>query len=586
MGNPLLLFLARSADRRRIAARRRRPVTVPREVPTTDAIFLALRRIRTPLIVLILVFSVSALGLVIIPGQDEAGNETHLSVLDAFYFVSYMATTIGFGEIVPFTPAQRMWVTFSIYLTVIGWAYTIGTSLSLMQDEAFREALATQRFRRRVRRLGEGFVIVAGYGRAGQRVIRELDRVGRRVVVIDRERGRVDRLAGDELISDVPGLEADAGLPGVLGLAGLGSPKCRAVLALTSDDDTNLAVVLATSLLRPDVPVIARSHDRITEDRMREFGATAVLNPANQFGEYLVLALQRPATYCLITWLMTGAGEPLPELPHGLSTGRWVVASTGQFAEEVAADLRKVGMTVEVIDPRTAHPDVQGAAGFIAGSDIDTLNIALAEHARQQDPETFVVVRQSTELHQALVEALDIDSVYTPTDLVANEAMGRVLTPMMWGFVEHALTQDNAWAETVLARLVAVCGTVGPDRGILHLDDRSPAAVRWLSHSPLRLADLLTDPDDRDRRLDAVALLSYRDGETTFAPADEHALRSGDHILVAGRLHDLYKIRQTLDYDSVVEYVTTGRRVPDGYVWRRLVGRRSRSEQADRARRR
>ena len=583
MGNPLLVFLARTADRRR-AITRRRTVAVPQVVPSTDAIFFALRRIRVPLIVLILIFTISVVGLVLIPGRDEAGNETHLSVLDAFYFISYTATTIGFGEITPFTPIQRMWVTFTIYLTVVGWAYAIGTSLSLLQDDAFREAFATQRFQRRVRRLREGFVIVAGYGPTGRRVVRELDEAGHRLVVVDQNRSRIDRLAGDELYADVPALEANAALPGVLGLAGLGSRYCRAVLSVTSNDDVNLAVVLATTLLRPDVPVIARCQDRLAEDHMRSFGASAVINPSDRFGGYLVLALQRPATYRLVTWLMAGEDEPMPDLPEAPAEGRWVVASTGQFAEEVADDLRTAGMTVDVVDPRAGHPDVTGAAGFIAGSDVDTLNLALAEHARQMDHDVFVVARQNTDAHRALVQALDIDSVYTPTDLVASEVLGRVVTPMLWGFVEYALQQENTWAEAILDRIVFACGTAGPRRVLLSIDKQSPAALRWLGHSSLLLSDLLVDPDDRDKRLAAVPLLLDRGGTITYAPADDVELRRGDRILMTGVREDLDRMRLTLDYESVVEYVVTGRRLPDGFVWRLVAGALSSSEQHDRRR--
>ena len=54
--------------------------------------------------------------------------------------MSYTATTIGFGELpCPFTADQRMWVTISIYLSVIGWAYAIGSLLTLIQDRAFRQ---------------------------------------------------------------------------------------------------------------------------------------------------------------------------------------------------------------------------------------------------------------------------------------------------------------------------------------------------------------------------------------------------------------------------------------------------------------
>ena len=109
--------------------RRQPPVGSGAQASAT--IFLIMRRMRAPLIILILIFAVSVLGLTIVPGQDAAGHPTRMSFFDAFYFMSYTATTIGFGELPdPFTDAQRMWVTITIYLTVIGWAYAIGSLLT------------------------------------------------------------------------------------------------------------------------------------------------------------------------------------------------------------------------------------------------------------------------------------------------------------------------------------------------------------------------------------------------------------------------------------------------------------------------
>ena len=92
-------------------------------------ILLVLRRMRIPLIVLIVIFAVSVLGLTLVPGEDAQGRPTRLGIFEAFYFMSFTATTIGLGEIpYTFTPAQRMWVTFAIFLSVIGWAYAVGSS--------------------------------------------------------------------------------------------------------------------------------------------------------------------------------------------------------------------------------------------------------------------------------------------------------------------------------------------------------------------------------------------------------------------------------------------------------------------------
>nr|MCU0809305.1 ion channel [Candidatus Contendobacter sp.] len=112
-----------------------------------STLFLALRRMRAPLITLILIYAVSILGLTIVPSLDAEGNPSRMSFLHAFYFISYTATTIGFGEIPnAFSEAQRMWVTFCIYLSVIGWAYFIGALLALLQDQNFRNAVRLQRF--------------------------------------------------------------------------------------------------------------------------------------------------------------------------------------------------------------------------------------------------------------------------------------------------------------------------------------------------------------------------------------------------------------------------------------------------------
>lgn len=226
MGNPLLF--ARPFLRRRTVLRRL-SVDIPTEVPATTAIFLVLRRMRAPLIALIVVFTIAVFGLAATPGVDGAGNPRRMSVFESFYVMSYTATTIGFGEIPnAFTTQQRLWVTATIYATVIAWAYAIGTLLALAQDESFRDAVAGQRFARRVRNIHEGFHIIAGYGQAGRVVGRGLDWFGRRFVVIDRSGVRVDQLGTDQLSVDIPGIE---GMPRILrcsGSPGWGTSTVRA----------------------------------------------------------------------------------------------------------------------------------------------------------------------------------------------------------------------------------------------------------------------------------------------------------------------------------------------------------------------
>ena len=104
------------------------------------ALFIALRRLRLPIIAVILSYAISVTGLVLIEGVDNNGRPVEMSWFHAFYFMSYTATTIGFGEIpYPFTNAQRMWVTFCIYLSVTVWAWQLAAIIALAQDKTFLE---------------------------------------------------------------------------------------------------------------------------------------------------------------------------------------------------------------------------------------------------------------------------------------------------------------------------------------------------------------------------------------------------------------------------------------------------------------
>ncbi|MCB1826465.1 MAG: potassium channel protein, partial [Candidatus Competibacteraceae bacterium] len=101
------------------------------------------------------------------------GQPTRMSFFHAFYFISYTATTIGFGEIPnAFSESQRLWIILCIYLSVIGWAYSIGALLALLQDQNFQNAVRVQRFNRVVRHLREPFYLVCGYGETGQLLCR------------------------------------------------------------------------------------------------------------------------------------------------------------------------------------------------------------------------------------------------------------------------------------------------------------------------------------------------------------------------------------------------------------------------------
>jgi Trk K+ transport system NAD-binding subunit len=593
VSNPLLQFLVEflrpDRDQRRP---RREPVraAAASAARASASIFLVLRRMRVPLIVLIVIFAVSVLGLTLIPGVDDQGRPWRMGFFDAFYVMSYTASTIGFGEIpYPFTYNQRMWVTISIYLTVIGWAYAIGSLLALLQDRAFRQALALQHFTRKVSRLAEPFVLIAGYGRTGELLGHSLDRLGRRFVVLDVDDDRIDSLELDSYFADVPGLTADSRDPGHLAVAGLDHARCEAVVALTDDDEANLAVVMAAALLRPDVPVIARVTTQRLTQRMQEFGNPSLVNPFDRFGDHLRLALKAPASYQLLTWLESGPGASLPErgLPPG--TGRWVVCGYGRLGRELTADLRAEGLEVTVIDPDPedddegllvgdgsdpwvmAQADLDRAVGFVAGTDNDTTNLSLAAAAKRANPRLFVCARQNRAASAPLFAAMHLDALLVPSEVIAHEIYAQLSTPLLWRFLREMPARGNEWAQALIDRICGLCGDRLQALWKVKLTrEEAPGLVPWLGDGQVRLGDLLRNPENREEPLHAVVLLVLRDTVATLAPDDDFELRAGDELLLVGWPAARRALSTVLVVDAAREYVLSGRRVPSSWIWRKL----------------
>ncbi len=552
---------------------RRHRVRVPTALLGTAAVFLVLRRMRAPLISLIGIVAVSITALALAPGTDASGAPHRLSIFEAFYVITYTMTTIGFGEIPSaFSIEQRIVVTVAIYLSVAGWAYSLGTLLTLLQDAGFKRALATQNFRRGVVGIREPFYILAGYGYAGRAVARELDDRGKRMVVVDNNQASLDKLAMDQLHNDAPGLLGDAHLPSVMGLAGLDRRQCVGVLALTDDESVNLDVVMSATLLRPRVPVLAFCKSPEVADSMEAFKAADIVNPYDAAGQYLLVALTRPSAYKLAILLLNPVGTAMPELPEGMGAGRWIVYGEGRFAREVASDLKAAGMDVRRVDPKDGTPDVAGVEGLVLAAGSDTLNLALGAKTRRDHPGVFLAMRQHGPGAAALVEAFAPDMVFDPKDLLVREVLARLVTPAYWEFVAHALHQSEEWAAGLLSRVVDACGSQTPGVERIEIDDDAPAVARRIPIQSIRLGDILRDPSERDRMLAIVPLVLVRDGVSTFVPDLDTTLRLGDELVVVGKPSALSDQIEVLYDDSTLQYAITGKDVPTTLVWRVLTG--------------
>lgn len=517
---------------------------------------LALRRMRGPLITLISVYAVAVLGLTLIPGVDGDGNPARMDFFHAFYFVSFMGSTIGFGELpYPFTAGQRMWVTVCIYFSVVAWLYTIGRAVALAQEPAFRQALTHGAFERAVDRIHDPFYIICGYGDTGRLLVEGFTARGTRTTVVDKEQQRINDLELAALEIYVPGLCADAEHPETLISAGLNDIHCAGVIAVTSNDNINLKVAITSKLLQPDLRVICRSEIHDVGINMESFGTDLIVNPFDIFADRLATALHSPANYIIRRWLTSPTGTPFSE-PLFPPRGRWILCGYGRFGKAVDRFLSFEGVEATIIEVDPGHTDapydtiigrgteavtlreanVEQSAGIIAGTDDDTNNLSIIMTAREINPELFVVARQNRQRNSALFEAANVDVVMQRSDIIARTIITAIVNPMLALFLDQLPDDDPEWSNTLASRISGACEDFAYTWNLSLTRSHCPAlAVSLYQGATISLATILDESQKcSGENASPLPLMLRRESQTTILPEPETLLQHGDQILFCG----------------------------------------------------
>ncbi len=554
--------------------------------------WLALRRMRAPLVVLFSVYSISVLGMVLIPGVDDAGNPHQMSFFHAIYIISYVATTIGFGELpYTFTEAQRLWVIISIYLTVTAWLYSIGSILALIQNHTFRNALVEQRFARRIKKIKDPFHLIIGYGEASSILIESLTSYLIPVVVIDNDPTRIGELTLNDQSYNlyVPGLLGDAGEPHHLIEAGLCHPMCSRVLALTDNDDVNLKVAITSKLLNPKAKVICRAGYEDIVDNLKSFKTDHILDAFEIFCERLALALHSPHVYLLHDWL--GGEERAAYIrPKAPRRGTWVICGYGRFGKKLKRRLEAEGLQTVIIETKpeenapanliTGHgtdedsltrANIKDAVGIIAGTDDDVNNLSIIMTARDLNPKLYTVARQNRESNAPLFKALEADLVMNPHRVLADHIRCMLTSPKLAQYFELTKSSTNSWGWLQIDRLYEILDTeVVPDVWSIRVGDRdTPALADALKNGEnFTLENITTDPYHPEQRMKVTALIMWRAEKDIPSPRSDIKIELNDTILFCGDRYAYDHTRYNLRNREALEFMKSGTAVASGHIMR------------------
>ncbi len=213
------------------------------------------------LVILVAFFAVAVAGFMFLE---------RLPLDDAIYLAVATMTTVGYGDIVPGTPAGR-WFTVVVMLggVSIGF-YAVGTLAALLVEGRLGRLVEERRMRKQIEDLRDHFVI-CGFGEVGVRLVSELVRSEAPFVVVERDPSRA-QAARDEGYLVVEGDATDDAV-----LAQVRVERARGLATVINDDAENLYITASTRALNPSIAIVARGSRLRGRRYLTQAGATSVV---------------------------------------------------------------------------------------------------------------------------------------------------------------------------------------------------------------------------------------------------------------------------------------------------------------------
>ena len=520
-----------------------------------NAFWFILQRMRTPLLVIIVTYTIAILGMVLIPGMDDHNNVYHLSFFDAYYFVSYMASTIGFGESpYAFTYEQKLWVSVCIYLTVVGWFYGLGSLVSVISDPTLKHEIMRGRFKKRVQSLEENFIIVLGYSSITAEIINQLHTSGIEIVLIDKKEEKINHFLLESLSQDVPVMVGDALKTNSLTDAGILRENCQAIVSLFDDEEKNLRISVITRFLNPKVKVIAKSTHQEISTSILDTDIADVINPFAIFAKRLDISLTSPHLFVLENWIYNNSD--LSDKAIFLPDGKYIVCGYGRFGKRLHEEFVKHELPFTFIDEKRyassemienetfirANPDdkevliaagIKDAVCLIVGTKNDIENLSIVITAKKLNPNIYIIARENTMDEVSIFQAANIDWIFIIERIMVNKTSLALTKPLLHYFVTLILQENEAWANA-LVKLLKV--RIGDNPALMYLtinEELSYAIYHELKRGEdVNINILQNSLSDWTIQNNVIPLLIKRQNEDILLPQNID-LKIGDKILFA-----------------------------------------------------
>tara|TARA_B110000046_G_scaffold93504_1_gene101454 strand:- start:652 stop:2328 length:1677 start_codon:yes stop_codon:yes gene_type:complete len=514
---------------------------------------------RLPFTIITITYAIAMTGLLIIPGIDNQGNPYHLTIFESFYFITYTATTIGFGELpYSFTHAQKIWVSMSIYLTVLGWFYGIGALVTLLQDKLFLSEIALARFKKSVKNIKEDFVIVLGYNEITSAIIQKLLESNMRVVLIERDSKRADDLNLEGFVPHVPVLTRDIHNTTSLEFAGIHSKYCKGIISLLDSGILNLRVTLASKILNPQIRIAVKSSTDTETGNLYDAGADIVENPFDIISKQIQMALIAPSLYKLDNWLYNI--KTLDAKTFSIPNEKIIICGYGRFGktvhemfvrnsifptiiesnEEITRQANKDGITNLILGNAEDKScldkaNINDTNLIIIGTNNDTTNLSIAFTVKRMNSKTLIISRENELLDFSIFSHAKIDQIFLPDKILIHKTTNAIINPLCDIMIKLISKKNELWGKHLLTTLLKTIDSK-PITFELTINKYETIEIyKYLKNTNNKIAINTITASRRDRSMsnNILVLLVVRDKENILMPSLEFELKLNDKILFA-----------------------------------------------------
>ncbi|MDD3342087.1 MAG: NAD-binding protein [Sulfurospirillaceae bacterium] len=522
-----------------------------------SSLWIVLQRMRAPFLVLIVTYTISIVGLLVIDGVDNNGNIYHMSIFDAFYFISYTATTIGFGESpFTFTYAQRIWVSISIYFSVIGWLYSIGTIITLLQDKLFLQEVEKAKFLRHIKYLKEKYLLILGYNAITSEIIKKANENGLRAVVIEKDEQKREKLLLENFTPPVYCLNEDVHNPKALEMAGIKSIYCKAIISLFQNDALNLRIALTSKVLNPNITMAIKSTTKNQTENLEDLGVQIIENPFEIIAEQINLAINAPHSLRLIRWIygLCNLYDPLRTLPKG----KYIVCGYGRMGESIYETLKENQFEIAFIEIDSTKAKrlslsegnsihigdgddkamltglgIKECVAIIAGTDDDTTNLSILSTAKKLNPNIITIARENEIEDFSIFENSSIHTIFIPAKTLINKTVNAIMNPVVDIFIKNITAFGEQNVIAITKKLLEI--DLHPILFTLKVDEiQAPVLLEHLFNEQIPLSLLKTSLKNRKGSNNLIALMRIRQKEIDFLPHWESPIQQHDLFLFAG----------------------------------------------------